>query len=131
VSDPTTSETEINAGFDSMERTIKRESLFVPVVVTVGYGASMALVAWDGITNSGWGVISHLITLAFVIAMAWFYWDVDAKRRTNALKFQTAAGLLDHLVKEYDWKWEECEEAGSVSLHAPDAHEDDEEDADK
>lgn len=131
MSEPTTSEQEINAGFDSMERTIKRQSLFVPVVVSVGYGASLVLVAWDGVSNSGWGVLSHMITLAFVIALAWFYWDVDAKRRVNDLKFQTAAGLLDHLVEEYDWKWEECDEAGSVSLHAPEAHEDDDEDAEK
>jgi len=131
VSDAKTSMEEINANFTAVERTIRRESLVVPIIVSVGYGAALVMVAWQAaFEDGGWGSLSHLITLAFVIMLAWFYWDTDARRRVMALKYETAAGLLDHLVKEYDWKWEECDEAGSVSLHAPGSHEDDDDDED-
>lgn len=126
---------EINAGFDALERTIRRESAWLPGIVSAVYGLSMGLVIWGGFTGEGWNVISHVIVIAFAVMMTWFYWDVDARRRVAVLKYQTAAGLLDHLVEEYDWKWEPCEEAGSVSLHAPEAHKDDDdedtEDAEK
>lgn len=124
--DTNTAREEINAGFDPLERRIRREGLWVPLFTSVAWTGSLGLVIWSGFTGEGWDVLSHAIILVFAIMMVWFYWDTESRRRIAAMKYDTAVGLLDHLAKEYGWTWEKTDEAGSVSLHAPESEEDDE-----
>jgi hypothetical protein len=110
---------EIGAAFEGMERTIKRETVWMPIVVSVAFGTSLGLVLWNTFTGgdeSGWG-ISHAIILVFAILQVWTFWDLDARRRTLALKYDTAAGLLDHTVEHGGWTWGESKEVGSVELN--------------
>lgn len=112
---------EINAAFEDMASTIRRETIWLPVIVSAAWGGSLGLVLWNAFTGddaSGWG-ISHAIILVFAIFQTWTFWDLDARRRVENLKYQTAAGLLDRLADEHGWTWGESDEPGSVSLNSP------------
>jgi hypothetical protein len=119
---------EIDKAFDATERAIKRETRWLPIIVSAAWGGSLGLVLWDVFTgDDGVGMgISHAIILAFAIFQTWVFWDADARRRTENLKYQTAAGILDEMVAEHRWVWEHTGSAGSVSLRAP--YTDDDED---
>lgn len=110
----------IDDAFSTLERTIKRETLWLPVVVSIAWGGSLGLLLWDLFTGDEIGMgISHAIVLTFAILQVWIFWDVDARRRVALLKYETAARILDPLVTEYGWTWEETEEPNSVALESP------------
>lgn len=114
---------EINAGFSEMERIIKRETIWLPVFTSVAWAGCLGILLWQAFTGEGWSVAGHCIILAFAIFQVWTFWDVDARRRVANLKYETAAGLLDHFVAEEGWEWGDSEKPGSVSLKAPDKSE--------
>ncbi len=121
MSSDNTAITKINAAFQDMARTIRRETIWLPVIVSVAWGGSLGLVLWDSFTgDDGVGMgVSHAIILVFAIFQTWTFWDLDARRRVENLKYQTAAGLLDRLADEHGWTWGETDEPGSVCLDSP------------
>lgn len=130
MSEHRTATAEINDAFEGVERTIKRETVWMPAVVSIGWGTSLGLVVWHIFTGdggSGWG-IAHAIILAFAIFQVWTFWDVDARRRVENLKFQTAANILDEMMKERGATWVQTGEEGSISVEfpGPDTDEEDE-----
>lgn len=116
---PTSTLERFTAAFAPIERQIRRETLWVPVLSSVGWGLSMVSVIWSGVVSGTELTIPHCMVLAFAIMMSWFYWDVDARRRVAHLKYQTAAGLLTAMVDEYDWEWGKSTKPGSVCLSLP------------
>ncbi len=101
-----------------MYKHFRRRSLFVPVLSTIAFGGCLVLLVYRGITEGTWGeLVSQFIIYGFAIMMVWFHHDLDARRRTAVLKYASATAMVDQFAEVYDWTWEDCPEAGAVSLH--------------
>ena len=121
------SKKEIQDAYTTVERSIKRTTLWLPIVVSLAWGISGVLGVHQLIAHGSRDmVVSYVLMAVFAVFQTWVFWDLDARRRTLAMKYDVATGFLDHLAEHGGWEWGESTEPGSVALRLKSSEEDEE-----